>query len=308
MACPCGRTTNSRLDWVHHTTHGWLLTLHIAVAIIITLMALLSPDFLECVVALGTPSDEEKSIWIASGFLFGRFIQKVDEQTSRYRVVLVSNRHVFLGLEWLTMRFNPEEGQQASEFRVALNENGKQRWFSHPDENIDVAVLPISTDTLRQHKIKFNFFRSNNQSADLAKLEKLGISEGDGVFVLGFPMGIVGTQRSYVIVRGGNIARIRDCIAGSSSDFLIDAPVFPGNSGSPVILRPEIASIEGTEAVSESYLIGIVKSYIPYQDIAISPQTKRQRVVFEENSGLASVEPVDHIQKTIESIQPVELE
>jgi hypothetical protein len=30
VACPPGKTTNSRLDWVHHTTNRWLLTLHIA--------------------------------------------------------------------------------------------------------------------------------------------------------------------------------------------------------------------------------------------------------------------------------------
>lgn len=48
-------------------------------------------------------------------------------------------------------------------------------------------------------------------------------------------------------------------------------------------------------------LIGIVKSYIPFQDVAISQQTKRPRVIFEENSGLANVETVDKILETIEA-------
>jgi hypothetical protein len=32
-------------------------------------------------------------------------------------------------------------------------------------------------------------------------------------------------------------------------EFLLDSLVFPGNSGSPVILKPEISSIEGTPAI-----------------------------------------------------------
>jgi len=34
--------------------------------------------------------------------------------------------------------------------------------------------------------------------------------------------------------------------------------------------------------------------------MAISQQTKRPRIIFEENSGLTAVEPVDHILKTVE--------
>lgn len=74
---------------------------------------------------------------------------------------------------------------------------------------------------------------------------------------------------------------------------------FPGNSGGPVIIKPEFTHIEGTKSQNESRLIGLVKSYIPYTDVAISPQTGRPRVVFEENTGLTNVEPVDYIIDTI---------
>ena len=37
----------------------------------------------------------------------------------------------------------------------------------------------------------------------------------------------------------------------------------------------------------------MVKSYVPYQDVAISRQTGRPRVVFEENTGLCSAHPID---------------
>ena len=59
-------------------------------------------------------------------------------------------------------------------------------------------------------------------------------------------------------------------------------------------------SIAGTKPVQKASLIGIVKSYVPYRDVATSQQTKSPRIIFEENSGLAAVAPVDHILKTIE--------
>jgi hypothetical protein len=60
-------------------------------------------------------------------------------------------------------------------------------------------------------------------------------------------------------------------------------------------LRPEVTAITGTAAHERAMVIGIVSSYLRYQDVAISPQTGNIRVVFEENSGLASVVPLDPV-------------
>ena len=76
--------------------------------------------------------------------------------------------------------------------------------------------------------------------------------------------------------------------------------IFPGNSGGPVINKPEVISIEGTSSVPSPYLIGIVSSYLTYTDTAVSKQTGQSRVVFEENSGLAVVIPADYILETID--------
>jgi len=47
------------------------------------------------------------------------------------------------------------------------------------------------------------------------------------------------------------------------------------------------------------YVIGIVQGYLPYEDVAVSTQTKRPRVIFQENSGLAVVHPIDCIDETV---------
>jgi hypothetical protein len=59
-------------------------------------------------------------------------------------------------------------------------------------------------------------------------------------------MGLVEEERNYVIARQGAIARIRDTLAGSTSRFLIDALIFPGTSGGPVVTRPEAMTIGRT--------------------------------------------------------------
>jgi hypothetical protein len=126
------------------------------------------------------------------------------------------------------------------------------------------------------------------------------LSEGDGVYVMGFPLGLVGEHRDYVIARQGAIARVRDCLDLSSKDFLIDCAIFPGSSGSPVIVRPDMTSIRGTQPMKCADLIGIVSGYLPYQEIAISQQTGRPRMSFEENSGLGKVYPIDYAMELIE--------
>jgi len=88
---------------------------------------------------------------------------------------------------------------------------------------------------------------------------------------------------------------------GASPTFLLDAFVFPGNSGGPVILRPEVTSIQGTPSNLSAYLIGMVLSYHAYSDTAVSAQTGRPRITFEENSGLSDALPVDYIDEAITS-------
>ena len=44
----------------------------------------------------------------------------------------------------------------------------------------------------------------------------------------------------------------------------------------------------------------MIAAYMPYQEIAVSEQTGRRRMIFEENSGLGIVVPHDVIYETVE--------
>lgn len=264
-------------------------------------MALIPPFYFNCVVALGKRSPNQKISWIGTGTLVGRQFHPGENGENRYHIFLVTNRHVLENQSSLVVRFNPLTSSLAKDFDIPLyGKSGTALWKSHPDKDMDVAVLGMDADFLNQEAVSYSFFQSNNHLMRIDEMGQRGVSEGDFVYVLGFPMGIVAEDRQYVIARSGIIARLRDTLEKHSKDFLIDAMVFPGNSGGPVIYKPEIISIEGTKSVTTPSLIGIVSGYLTFKETALSEQTGLPRIVFEENSGLATVVPVDDIMKTIE--------
>lgn len=264
-------------------------------------MALIPPHFLDAVTAIGIGDDPAQRHWIGTGFLFGR-VEKREGETVHFRTFLVTNKHVLKGLKKAYLRFNAVDGSTSSkDYSILLvTKNGRPDWFGHPDPAVDVAVMPIKTRLLQDELRQYSVFFSDTQILGREGMRIAGVSEGDGIFVLGFPMGMVDVNRHYVICRAGAIARIRGVLEGRTKDFLIDATVFPGNSGGPVITRPEAIAIQGTKATGSASLVGVVKSYVSYSDTAISQQTRKPRITFEENSGLTAVEPVDAILETIE--------
>jgi len=194
---------------------------------------------------------------------------------------LVTNKHIAIN-ERLHLRFNPKPACK-SVCRISIDSmsfNTKLPWGIAV--NSDIAILPIFfagkmhsyIDSVDTKSIGLSLFRDWSY-----------VNEGDDIYILGFPLRM-GTGTHFTpVIRSGIIA-----LKEKQGEFVIEANVFPGNSGGPVFLRPNIYDYragrlgEGTIA----YLIGIVSSYIPYIDVAISAQTSRPRITFEENSGLAT--------------------
>lgn len=277
---------------------------------------LIASGAVDCVVAIGrtdTTPGPNQGRWVAeaSGFLFGERIgPKNDDNTKdAYILYLVTNTHVIEDhvantKDPLSVKFNLMSSNSAREYPIDLiDAQGKPTWFANPA--VDVAVIRLNGQFLKNEGARFNFFKHEDLLLH-AEAKDLGLSEGDGVFVLGFPMGLIGQNEDYVIVRKGTVARVRDALDSSNADssFLIDSFIFPGNSGGPVILRPELVTVQGEKPpIMRSYVIGIVRAYIPYTDLAISPQTHHVRVSFEENSGLAEVIPPDAIEETIRDFE-----
>ena len=264
-------------------------------------MALITPFFLNTVVALGERTEDGSVKYNATGFLYGYLTGATNEQAQElYRIFLITNRHVFHRAlqrsDILHARFNRPKDVGANIYEVELKHAS---WTVHPDPKVDVAVMNINHTRLNADGIEYSFFESNRHVFTLEQARAQEIGEGDGVFVLGFPLGNAGDERNYAIVRQGVIARAQDWLNGKSNTFLIDASIFPGNSGGPVLIKPEGTSVHGTQANTRNGLVGMVSEYLTYQEIAVSTQTERPRMIFEENSGLGVVVPHDAILETV---------
>lgn len=289
----------------------------IAVAFFVSLAqaraAMLPPYFVSSVVALGSvqtlpspePGKPPVTKWVTegTGFFFGYLVGPDADPTKRkYSIFLVTAGHV--------VKLHPTNDRKTIGVRVDATEvTAKSQdfeipladWFFHPNDEIDLAAVPVSFEFLKSKGLEAAFFANDEMAVTKKQMADIGVSAGDGVFILGFPMGLSGETRNYVIVRQGAVARISQYLENGSNSFLVDSFVFPGNSGGPVILKPELFSVQGTKSNQKAFLLGVVQSYQPYTDVAFSSQTKHARITFEENSGLAVVLPVDFVNEMVKS-------
>ena len=165
---------------------------------------------------------------------------------------------------------------------------------------MDIAVVLISGRFITENNLEFAAFNIEDHALTSSELIAQGGDEGLYVYMLGFPMGLVNVDSNTPICRGGCIARIDEKEIRNTKQFLLDIQNFPGNSGSPIITKPEIISIAGDPVLGKSVLIGIVHGYIPYEEKLINAQTQRVVEVRSENSGIAVVNPVEFITEVMD--------
>jgi len=167
-----------------------------------------------------------------SGFILARPYTQAGRQ--HYRHVLVTAAHM-LTLnegEFVTVWFRRRTANGTWEqlpTQVMIRNGATPLWQQHPRADVAViyvtvpdGVLPgdgISTDTL----------------ADDVTLRSYGIHPGDEVRCDGFPLS-VGGPFGFPILRTGRIASYPILPSAETKTFLLDFPVFPGNSGGPAYI------------------------------------------------------------------------
>ena len=233
-------------------------------------MASIPSFFTDTVVAIGYEGSNSQITWGASGFFYFHTV-KGDQG----RVYLVTNKHVLENSKKIYLRLNPKALGNPKGYLLNLFDpaNGEKLWKGHHNKNVDVAVIPVNFPLFQKEDMQVSYFTDTEHTLSSKSMIAEGQTEGDGVFTLGFPVSVVGDKSNSVIVRAGTIARIKDTLKSHLVPFLVDTTVFPGNSGGPVVNKPELVGIEGTKTINNASLIGIVASYVPYRDVAVSRQT-----------------------------------
>ena len=256
-------------------------------------MALIPHFYMEAVVSIGIKIEDSIN-WIETGFFVIKPISDNEGQP-----FMITNRHVLQGKKNVVIRLKEKDSGNLRIVDMPLEDNGKLLYSTHDDEKADIAAVLINGQFLTENNLQFSAFNTKEHLLESSELMKQGVDEGSYVYMLGYPMGLVNVDSNTPICRGGCIARIDEREINSTKQFLLDIQNFPGNSGSPIITKPELISIGGS-AFSKSVLIGIVLGYKPYEEKLINAQTNRVVEIRSENSGIAVVNPAEFILEVIE--------
>lgn len=251
-------------------------------------MALIPKKYIDAVVSIGLRQTNDSIAWIGTGFFVHRRIN--DKEVLPF---LVSNKHIFEGKSCVVIRM-----RETQENKLVLKDVSLSDCRVHTFA--DIAAVMLSGTTITQQHLKFSSFDIDGNSFSSFELRDNGVDEGSLVYMLGFPMGLVNVNSELPICRMGCIARISEEQIAESHDALLDIQNFPGNSGSPIVSKPEFIGIQGTKILDRCVLIGIIHAYLPYRESLINFQTKEIVEVRSENSGLALMHPVEYIRDVID--------
>jgi hypothetical protein len=210
----------------------------------------------------------DKGISYGTGFFYARYVRRGSTGEEGPVLFLVTNRHIAEDAKH-RMLIHLIRGSNAGPTlqpvlgeRVGINlSEPLEQFVFHPDPTIDVAVLPFTKlldDLWAAGGSPFLQAGAPEQMLTAEAAENLDSIEQ--VIIVGYPDGLYDRHNLTPIVRTGTTASpIRLDYEGRPA-FLIDAPIFPGSSGSPVFLldrtRPLARMSDGS--TSDLLLLGIV--------------------------------------------------
>jgi len=176
------------------------------------------------------------SLTSATGFFYRR----------EGRLFLVTNRHVFADVPSdhfpdrieIALHTDKMDLTRHTYFSIPLYGSGIGIWRQATDTSgvVDVAVVEIDRQRLPAAAVLHSFDASN--------LETDGeqVVVGDGLTVLGFPLGFHDTVHHLAVARGASIASAYGVRFQQQGYFLTDARTHRGSSGSPVLRRRTLTS------------------------------------------------------------------
>lgn len=231
--------------------------------------------------------------------------------------LLLTAKHVFHDLKkhWnpasLRIRFSWFSDKSVINYlgiAISLkNPKGSPLWFSHPDSTVDLAVIPLDIsiqDAGRSSIVPIRIQDSANEDEAF---------EGASVLLMGYPGAVGRDYWTKPLLRHGVIAHV-DLLSFGKTPFLIDAMIFPGNSGGPVFVVPSGMAKNGSFKVGgRSAFLGVV-SAAAIQTV----QVEKTAFEFEEAKtdsteghfksfdymGIGIIEPANRVKELLKSLIP----
>lgn len=170
---------------------------------------------------------------VGTGFFF-----KVSEnKNGEFKPVIVTNRHVFEdaeNVEIVLTLINTEGNHEVRKFKI---DHLSGNVIFHPDNSIDLAVLPcpgiFKILQLQGYKVDTIFLDKNlipkdGQMQDISAIED--------VYIIGYPNGYMDEVNNRPLVRKGITASDYKLDYNGEKKFLVDSAIYGGSSGSPVFI------------------------------------------------------------------------
>jgi len=211
-----------------------------------------------CTTRIEAKTADGKKSSVGTGFVFS---QKIDEQ--RQVLFIVTCRHVVEGFDLATISFiaakdgKPELGKKCE---VTITDLPKVV-FVDPDPKIDVALIPlVPVLTHFQAHNQTPFFRA--LTMDLVPTDDAAkdLSAVQAILFVGYPIGLRDEKNYIPIARRGFTATPYTVDFNGLPVFLIDASVFPGSSGSPVLVLDNGSFVSGGNLSigNRAYFLGLI--------------------------------------------------
>jgi hypothetical protein len=156
--------------------------------------------------------------------------------------VIVTNRHVVSNSKdgWFYLKIVDSNRLVPKKIDTVKLDQFSKRWIYHPDTAVDLAIYPIArylnkinSDPKSPIKILYTPYREKDLPADSIYDLMLPIED---IYMIGYPFGLRDKANDLPIVRKGITATPFYIDYNGAKEFLCDVPVYPGSSGSPIVL------------------------------------------------------------------------
>jgi S1-C subfamily serine protease len=221
---------------------------------------------------------------------------------------LVTNRHVAecwdeanhpREVVLTNVRMNTTDGGAVRLTLRDFSGKGSPTWFFPKDDSVDLAATPVALpDNLKLDVMRLGF--ESFAVRDSFRQHRIG--EGSTVMVTGTFVQFPGEHKFEPIVRQGILSMVSDepmktTTGKPGTVYLADVHVFGGNSGSPVLAKPQ----DDIMLTGQMWFVGVVSGY--YFEKADSAMEIAVVVKGETaaNSGVAIIVPADEVKKLIEN-------
>ena len=169
---------------------------------------------------------------------------------------IVTNRHVIDGVQNTTLIFTVKKDGRPSDKFVKYHTQYPpwQKWITHPDGNVDIAILPLLPIASQiKHEGGIEIFYMPFDTSMIPSDEFFrSLTQLDEVAMIGYPNGLWDQVNNQPIFRKGAIATRPSMNYNGNREFLVDMSVFPGSSGSPILLVSEGPFYDRQHGVSVS--------------------------------------------------------